>query len=628
MGLGGVFLHRAFRDYASRRNDTQAIAGFRDVLLKLGDLHQRLKEEREMAFELVAGLGDAPANTIFERQMAATDEAAASLEQAMAGLLASEHASAFAESIKLTRESSSTYLAPIRADVRARKTTVGKAMAAYAKVTYTSLRVAEGYRTLLRKPESLSYFDGLYTVNKMREQEAMVSSLFRLGAAGYAFGKDDVAVVHKQYSAVTDAETHLRRYIPSLFAFWERGLKTDDKSVAFFKFFGDVFTNLKPGDGLAPFSFGSQGLRAVVEDRYASYRRTLDEGQSMAAADLQLLETAARVEAFVLSAAVVGTLMLSLFVTVLITRGTARRLDGISTEVGGAADDVQGASRQLTSASDSIASTASSYAAALEQINAALAEIAALSRVNHEHATNADSLAKSATDSVDHGVRAVSELDSAMAAIGTASKKITQIIGRINDLSFQTNILALNAAVEAARAGEAGAGFSVVAEEVRNLARRSAEAARESTALIEETTRSAATAVAKSQQVTGMFDSISRSVREVGGIVSSITGNIQQQSQGLEQVKGEAARQEEVAQSTAAVAEQTAAAATSMMQQVENLESAVSALDSLLGKDRTGVPTAGPSAHVDVTVVSPSRALHRPDAGRSSARRASARVRA
>src|SRR5262249_50516079 len=99
----------------------------------------------------------------------------------------------------------------------------------------------------------------------------------------------------------------------------------------------------------------------------------------------------------------------------------------------------------------------------------------------------ADRLMRNTRDTVDRAARAMDDLTKSMEAISKSSNQVASVLKNIDEIAFHTNILALNAAVEAARAGEAGAGFSVVADEVRSLAHRAADAARNSADIVERT---------------------------------------------------------------------------------------------------------------------------------------------
>jgi methyl-accepting chemotaxis protein len=112
-----------------------------------------------------------------------------------------------------------------------------------------------------------------------------------------------------------------------------------------------------------------------------------------------------------------------------------------------------------------------------------------MTKQNAENAAQADVLMKEANSVVSQADESMKEMTVSMKEISTASEETSKIIKTIDEIAFQTNLLALNAAVEAARAGEAGAGFAVVAEEVRNLAMRSADAAKSTAELIEGTVK-------------------------------------------------------------------------------------------------------------------------------------------
>jgi PAS domain S-box-containing protein len=148
---------------------------------------------------------------------------------------------------------------------------------------------------------------------------------------------------------------------------------------------------------------------------------------------------------------------------------------------------IRASAREVTSASAEIAASTTDLsqrteeqAASLEETSASMEEMSATVKKNADNAQQANQSAGATRDVADRGGQVVAKAVEAMARIEESSRKISDIIGVIDEIAQQTNLLALNAAVEAARAGEAGRGFAVVASEVRSLAQRSSQAARTS----------------------------------------------------------------------------------------------------------------------------------------------------
>jgi methyl-accepting chemotaxis protein len=193
-----------------------------------------------------------------------------------------------------------------------------------------------------------------------------------------------------------------------------------------------------------------------------------------------------------------------------------------------------------------------------------------------DNARQANQLAAHAAEVAARGGQVVTQVVSTMDDINASSKKISDIIGVIDGIAFQTNILALNAAVEAARAGEQGRGFAVVASEVRSLAGRSAEAAKEIKSLIGASVDRVETGSRLVENAGSTMKEIVSSVQRVSDIISEITAASTEQSEGMTQVSHSVMQLDQMTQQNAALVEQGAAAAESLRDQATRLAQLVS----------------------------------------------------
>jgi methyl-accepting chemotaxis protein len=233
------------------------------------------------------------------------------------------------------------------------------------------------------------------------------------------------------------------------------------------------------------------------------------------------------------------------------------------------------ASREIAMGNTDLSQRTEEQASSLEETSASLEELTGTVRQNADNAQQANKLPASASEIARRGGTVVSEVVRTMDAITHSSRKISDIIGVIDEIAFQTNILALNAAVEAARAGEQGRGFAVVAAEVRNLAQRSANAAKEIKALISDSVEKVDSGSKLVSSAGQTMDEIVTSVKRVTDIMAEISAASQEQSTGIEQVNTAVAQMDKITQQNAALVEEAAAAAKSMEEQTEGLVSLV-----------------------------------------------------
>ncbi|PTT21456.1 methyl-accepting chemotaxis protein [Acidovorax sp. HMWF029] len=233
-------------------------------------------------------------------------------------------------------------------------------------------------------------------------------------------------------------------------------------------------------------------------------------------------------------------------------------------------------SREIAMGNADLSERTETQASNLEQTAASMEELTSTVKNNSDTAQRAALLAGTASTAAVKGGEVVGQVISTMQDISAASRKITDIIGVIDGIAFQTNILALNAAVEAARAGEQGRGFAVVASEVRNLAQRSAEAAKEIKALIGASAEKVDAGTHLVGNAGQSMEDIVAQVQRVSDLIGEISSATGEQTIGISQV-GEAVTQlDQVTQQNAALVEQSAAAADSLKHQAAKLAQIVS----------------------------------------------------
>ena len=275
-----------------------------------------------------------------------------------------------------------------------------------------------------------------------------------------------------------------------------------------------------------------------------------------------------------------------------ITRPIQRVIAGLTDASG----QVASASGQVAASSQSLAEGTSEQAASLEETSSSLEEMSSMTRQNADNAGQARGLMTEVRKIVERVDEQMKGMAAAIQEVTVSSEETGKIIKTIDEIAFQTNLLALNAAVEAARAGEAGAGFAVVAGEVRNLAMRAAEAAKSTSTLIENTivtvrksnelTRQTQEAFAENMAISG----------KIGNLVDEIAAASHEQAQGIGQVNTAVLEMDKVVQEAAANAEESASASEEMSAQAEQMKIYVAELIQVIGV--SGGPEQGGSTEI------------------------------
>src|SRR5450830_162904 len=267
------------------------------------------------------------------------------------------------------------------------------------------------------------------------------------------------------------------------------------------------------------------------------------------------------------------------------------RLVDIVGQVRLSSDSIATGSAEIATGNADLSQRTEQQASNLEETAASMEELNSTVKTNADTAQQASRLATDATQAAEQGGAVVGRVVATMQDISASSKKISDIIGVIDGIAFQTNILALNAAVEAARAGEQGRGFAVVASEVRSLAGRSAEAAKEIKSLIGASVEKVENGTVLVDEAGQSMDGIVNQVKRVSQLINEISSASMEQSSGISQI-GDAVNQlDQVTQQNAALVEESAAAADSLKNQSQRLAELVAVFNLGTNDTQHGMAT-------------------------------------
>lgn len=250
-------------------------------------------------------------------------------------------------------------------------------------------------------------------------------------------------------------------------------------------------------------------------------------------------------------------------------------MNDVLRQIGASAQQVLSGSEQVSNSAQSLALGASEQAGTIEELATSMGEISVQIDDNAANAALASEKAVQVGRQMSDSTQRMQQMTAAMTEIIRTSHEIGNILKTIEDVALQTNILALNASVEAARAGDAGRGFTVIANEVRNLAEESSRASRDTSALVESATAAVESGAAIASEAAASIQKAAGGAREVADIMKQISQASMDQArstasvnQGIEQITS-------VVQNNSATAEENAAASEEFSSQAQLLKNLV-----------------------------------------------------
>ncbi len=264
------------------------------------------------------------------------------------------------------------------------------------------------------------------------------------------------------------------------------------------------------------------------------------------------------------------TSMLGSFMALFIAKSVTIPIDRVAAGLTKSADLAATASAQISGSSRSLVEDASAQSSSLQEISASIMEMSGATKHNVKIVGKAKDIIKNTDNVVEKADKSMTGLINSMKDMSKSGEEIFNIVKIIDEIAFQTNLLALNAAIEAARAGEAGAGFAVVAQEVRNLAMRSAKAAGNTAEMVEDIIKKVEKESELITKAGRDFSEVTSGVAKFGQLIGEIAASSNQQAQGIEDINQAVFQMQELTSRYVENAEESSMAAGQMNKQAEN----------------------------------------------------------
>ncbi|HEX4807587.1 MAG TPA: methyl-accepting chemotaxis protein [Bryobacteraceae bacterium] len=342
------------------------------------------------------------------------------------------------------------------------------------------------------------------------------------------------------------------------------------------------------GDGKAAKAtqlyFGTYEPQRAKYEAYVRKLVEISEGESKAAA-AQLERSNAISLRNILGALLIGLAIVTACLAYL-AQTITKRMTRVVSRLNQEHTAVQSSTELMTSASRSLSDGVCSTSAAIQEIDSTVCDFASRLKTNDEHAASARESSAKAVRNADHASDAINRLVEATKEAQKSSDQVLSVIKVINDISFKTNLLALNAAIEAARVGELGAGFSVVADEVRNLARSSAEAARETADLVQASVQKTKQGYEISERAAEALAATISEAHHIHGVIDEIASNSRVQSENITQITQSLNHIGNIGQKSAQEAETTHRTSEKLRSRSHAVEEIIEELVGLVGVRR------------------------------------------